>query len=106
MPERGYFLRLTGAFLLGAITLVIAIAVVFLLAPIILPALASLLPFLVGAVLVVAAVIIIWIMIYIFAMIGVAIYYAINHPAEVNRNSEGYKIDKVKESGKREKGET
>ena len=106
MPERGFFLRMTGAFLLGAVTLVIAIAVVFLLAPYILPFLAVLLPFVVGALLVVVAVVIVWALIYICAMIGVAIYYVVKHPAEVNRKSKGYDLDKVKESGKRQKGET
>ncbi|UCD02810.1 MAG: hypothetical protein JSV63_03430 [Candidatus Aenigmatarchaeota archaeon] len=106
MPERGYFMRLTGAFLIGVVALIIAVAAVFLLAPYILPLIASLLPFVLGTLLVIVAVIIIWILIYLFAMIGVAIYYAIKHPAEVSRESKGYDLDKVKESGRREKGDT
>jgi len=103
MPEKGYFLRLTGAMLLGAVSLVIAIIAVLVLSPYIFPILSAALPFLFGTMLVIVAVVIIWVLIYAFAMIGVAVYYAIKHPAEVNTSSSGYSIDKVKESGRREK---
>ena len=96
---------MTGAFLLGVVALVISIAAVFLLAPYIFPFLLAIFPFLAGTMLVIAAVVIIWVLIYVFAMVGVAIYYAIKHPAEVDTKSKGYSIDGVKESGRREKKE-
>ncbi len=105
MPEKGYFLKLTGVVLMGAVTLAIAIAAVLLLSPFILPMFATALPFLVGAMLLVVAILVVWALVYIFAMIGVALYYAIMHPAEVNMKSAGYDLKKVKESGMREKKE-
>ena len=105
MPEKSYFLRLSGAFLVGVAALAAAIVLVFLLSPYILPFIAALLPFLAGSLLFVVAVVVIWVLIYFFAMLGVAIYYAVKHPAEVNSESKGYELKNVSESGRREKSE-
>ena len=80
MPTKGYFMQMTGAVLLGLAALVVAAILVFALAPYILPFFAAMLPFLVGAFLVIIAVIVIWVILYVAAIIGVAIYYAIKHP--------------------------
>jgi hypothetical protein len=106
MPSGGYFLNLTGAVLLGIATLIVAAVLVLALSPYILPFFVGLLPFLVGAVLLVAAIIIIWLVIYIAATIGVAIYYIIKHPMKVSDKPGTYGLDKVKESGRREKGDS
>ena len=105
MPEKGYFLKMTGAFFLGLASLAVAVIIVFLAAPFILPLLAVALPFLVGAALVVIAVIVVWAIVYALTMLGVGIYYFINHPAEVNKSSKGYEMKGIKESGRRTKKE-
>jgi len=104
MPGKKYFLNLTGAVLLGIVTLVVAAVAVLLMLPLIMPFFAAMLPFLAGAFLVIVAIIIVWMLLYAAATVGVAVYYAIRHPMEVNRDSGSYDIDKVKESGKRQKG--
>jgi hypothetical protein len=79
---------------------------VFLLAPYILPFFVGLLPFLVGTLLFIVAVIVVWIIIYIAAVIGVALYYIIMHPMTVSQKPGTYSVDKAKEAGMREKGDT
>lgn len=98
MPEKRFFLKLSGVVLLGLITLLIA-AMVFL----------ALLPFIlivfIGTFLLFAAFLIIWAVVYAAAVIGVAIYYFFK-PMQVSEKDKGYSIKKVKESGKREKGKS
>ena len=106
MPGKGYFLQMTGAILLGLATLAVAVLVVLALSPYILPFFSAILPFLAGVVLVIVVVIIIWIVLYIAAIIGVGLYFAIKHPMEVNKTSAGYEMDKVSEAGRREKGDS
>ena len=106
MPASGYFLKLTGAVILGLVTLGIAVAAVIIFSAQLLAFFAGILPFLVGAMLVIVAVIIVWIIIYVAAIIGVAIYYAIRHPMQVSKEHGDYGIGKVKESGRREKGDS
>jgi hypothetical protein len=106
MPEKGYFLHLTGAVLLGLVTLGMAVAAVFLLAPYLIPFFEAALPFLVGAVLIIVAVIIVWMILYVAGVVGVAIYYAIRHPMQVSKRPGTYGIGEVKEAGKREKGDS
>ena len=97
---------MTGAVLLGLITLGIATAAVILFSTQLLTFFKGILPFLVGAVLIIVAVIIIWIILYVAAIVGVAIYYAIRHPMEVSKKHGYYGIGNVKESGKRQKGDS
>ena len=106
MPGKKYFLSLTGAVLLGVGTLVAAAVAVLLALPLIIPFFAALLPFLAGAFLVIAAVAIVWALLYAAATVGVAVYYALAHPMQVNRESPPYDIGKVAESGLRQKGGT
>lgn len=106
MPTKGYFMQMTGAVLLGLAALAVAAILVFTLSPYILPFFSAMLPFLLGAFLVIVAVIVVWLILYAAAMIGVAIYYAIRHPMEVSKEHGAYALDKVKESGKREKGDS
>lgn len=106
MPEGGYFLKLTGAVILGLATLGIAVAAVIIFSVQLLAFFAGILPFLVGAMLVFVAVVVIWIVLYVAGVIGVAIYYVIKHPMQVSKEHGDYGIGKVKESGRREKGDS
>jgi len=106
MPAGRYFLKLTGAVLLGLVTLAIAVAAVFIFSVPLLAFFAAAMPFLVGAVLVFVAVVIIWMILYVAAFIGVAIYYAIRHPMQVSKEHGDYAIGKVKESGRRQRGDS
>lgn len=105
MPEKSYFLKLTGATLLGLATLAVAALAVFLLSPYILPFFTSIAPFLVGAALIIVAILVIWMVLYAAAMVGVFLIY-IFKPMKVNDRSGSYSMDTVKESGKREKGDS
>jgi membrane protein implicated in regulation of membrane protease activity len=98
MAEKGYFLRLTGAFLLGVVALIIAGLVFFLLLPV-------LIPLALGAFLIVAVFIAIWAGVYVAMVVGVAIYYFFK-PMKFEKKDKGYSIAKAKEAGKREKGES
>jgi small-conductance mechanosensitive channel len=104
MPERGFMLKLTGAFLIGVIALVASVILVILLAPFIIPFLAALFPFLLGAMLFVLAVVLVWLFIYAFAMLGVAVYYVIKRPMKVSEKRGRYSIAKTREAGMRQKG--
>ncbi len=106
MPSGGYFLKLTGAVLLGLVTLAIAAVLVFLLAPYIIPFFVGLLPFLVGTLVFIVAVIVVWVIIYVAAVIGIALYYVIMHPMTVSQQPGTYSLDKAKEAGMREQGDT
>jgi len=105
MPEGNYFLKMSGAILLGLATLVIAFIAVILLAPFIIPLIALLFPFLAGAFLITAAVFVVWAMLYVLALIGAVVYYFFR-PMQVSREPGKYSLSKVKESGMREKGES
>ncbi|MEE9322919.1 MAG: hypothetical protein V3U72_00080 [Candidatus Aenigmarchaeota archaeon] len=98
MAEKGYFLRLTGAFLLGIVALVFAgLAFLFLLP--------LLVPLAFGSLILVMVFIFIWGVIYIAMVIGVAIYYFFK-PMRVEKVDKGYSIAKAEEAGKREKGKS
>jgi len=109
MPERGYFLKLSGAFLLGLITLAAAVISAVLLLPIIGPVIIAVLPFLGAAAmafaLLIIAVLIIWAIIYFCAMLGIFIIYWFR-PMQVSDKPGSYNVDDVKESGKRQKGDS
>jgi len=106
MPGKKYFLNLTGAVLLGIVTLVVAAVAVLLMLPLIMPFFAAMLPFIAGALLVIVAIVVVWMLLYAAATVGVAVYYALAHPMQVNRESPPYDIGKVSESGLRQKGGT
>jgi membrane protein implicated in regulation of membrane protease activity len=98
MPEKRYFLRIAGAFLLGIFALVIA-GIVFLLA------LPVLLPLALGGLVIALVFVLIWAIAYVAMVIGVAIYYFFK-PMTYERKDRGYTIRKAKEAGRREKGES
>lgn len=95
MPERDYFFRLGGAFVLGIIALIVAGALFFILLPYIAVVF-------IGIVAVVFAFIFLWIVVYIALYIGVAVYYLFR-PMEINRKKVKYSVKRIKESGKRQK---
>jgi len=99
MPDKRYFLRLTGAFLLGIIALIIAGIAFFLLLPV-------LIPLALGALILAGVFIAIWAIVYVAMFIGVAIYYALTTSTEWVKKDKGYSIAKAKEAGKREKGKS
>ena len=105
MPDLGYFGKLTGAVVLGLVTLLLSALAVLVLLPYLIPLLSVLLPFLAGASLMVFAVLIIWTAVYISALIGIFIYY-IFKPMNVKKRGKGYSISGAREAGKRRKGNT
>jgi len=99
MPERGYFARLGGAFLLGIFALAIAfIGFVFLL-PLILP-------LALGTLIIVLVFIALWAIVYVAMVVGIGIYYFFKHPTEWSREDKDYSISKAEEAGRRSKGKS
>ena len=94
-----------GAILLGLVTLIAAFIAVVLLAPFIIPFIALLFPFLVGAFLIAAAVFVVWAMLYVLALIGTVVYYFFR-PMQVSKEPGKYSLGKVREAGMREKGQS
>jgi len=98
MPEKKYFLRLGGAFLMGAIALILAgLAFVLLLPYIILAGITGLLLLIIF--------IAVWAFIYIAMVIGVGFYYLFK-PMKVSEKKGKYNIGSVREAGRRKKGKT
>ncbi len=107
MPDRKYILGITGAFLVGVASLLAAIGIVFLFWEPLFALISMALPFIAGSLLIIVAVVIVWVLVYAFAMIGVAIYYAIRHPMKVNTSPAGvYGLSGsgIKEAGKGGRG--
>ena len=98
MPEKRYFLRMTGAFLLGIVALLVAGLVFLFLLPVLLP-----LAF--GTLILVAIFLVVWAAVYVAMVIGVGIYYFFK-PMKFEKKDKDYSIAKAEESGKREKGES
>lgn len=96
MAEKRYFLRLTGAFLLGIVALIIAGFIFLFLLPFIIP-------LALGLIIVVLVFVLIWAVVYVAMVIGVAIYYFFR-PMKFEKKDRGYSIAKAEEAGKREKG--
>ena len=105
MPEKSFLLRLSGAFLIGFIAVIIALALVFTFSAGILGFFGMLFPFLIGSLLFLFAVIVIAALNYIFVMLGVVIYYLFK-PMHVSTKSKGYSLEKSKEAGRRQKGKS
>jgi len=97
MPEKRYFLKLTGAFLLGIIALVIAGIIFILIYPYLLVAAF-------GMFLLLVIFLAIWAAVYIAMVIGVTIYYLFK-PMKVSKKK-GYSITRAREAGRRQKGAT
>ncbi len=98
MPEKKYFLRLGGAFLLGAVALILAgLAFVVLLPYIIIAGITGLL--------LLVLFIAIWAFIYIAMVIGVGVYYLFK-PMKVSEKKGRYTISSAREAGRRSKGKT
>lgn len=98
MPEKRYFLRLTGAFLLGIVALLVAGLVFLFLLPV-------LLPLAIGAFIIISVFLVIWAAVYVAMVIGVGIYYFFK-PMKFEKKDKDYSIAKTKEAGKRDKGES
>ena len=99
MPEKKYFMKMGGFLAFGLLALAVAfILFVFLLPYILLIA--------IGAFMIIGVFIAIWAVVYVAMIAGVGIYYFFKHPMKWEKKDKGYKIDKTKEEGKREKGES
>jgi hypothetical protein len=99
------FFRLTGAFLVGVVSLLVALLIFAMFMPALLVFFGMMLPFLAGAMLILAVVLILWTVIYFITMIGVGVYYAIMHPMHVNRaHGTSYSMGGVSEAGVGGKG--
>ena len=96
MREKGFFLRLGEAFLLGIIAIVAALVIIFLMLPYILA-------LVIVSMALLAIFLLIWIIVYAAMMLGAAIYYAIKHPMKVSKKKKSYSISRTKEVGRREK---
>ena len=94
MVNAKYFLKLSGAVLLGLVALVVAgIIFVFLL---------PLLGIIKEGLMLFDIFLVLWMVIWVLAVIGVAIYYFVKHPMKVQKKGT-YSINKVKEAGRRKK---
>ena len=102
MPEAAYFMKMTGAMVLGIVTLALSIVLALIVSPYIVPLLEVLFPYLGGFVLVILSIVIVWAVLFLCAMLGVFIYYFFK-PMKVNTKSKGYSMN-AKESGRRQKG--
>ena len=98
MPKPKHFVGLPTAFVLGLIALGLAGIVFWLLLPYITI-------IFVGYVMLILAYMVISAIIFSLMYIGIVIYYAIIHPMRVEKGK-SYSINKTKEVGRREKGET
>ena len=90
--------KLVGAALLGAVSLVIAAIIFLLLLPYILLITLS-------ALVLVLVFLIIWAAVYACMFVGTAIYYVFK-PMKVSKKKKGYTIAKAAEAGRRQKGKT
>jgi membrane protein implicated in regulation of membrane protease activity len=95
MPQRDYFFRMTGAFILGIIALIMSGILFFIFLPYILAVF-------IGTVAIVFIFVFLWLLVYIALYIGVAIYYLFK-PMEINKKRVKYTIKRAKESGRRQK---
>ena len=89
--------RLTGAALLGFVTLVIAFVIFTF-------ALPYLIPLAFGTFILVLIFLAIWGITYVAIFLGVALFYLFK-PMKVEKREKGYSIEKSKEAGRRQKGE-
>jgi cytochrome c-type biogenesis protein CcmE len=100
MAEKKFYLKLTGAFLLGVAALIIALIIFFVALPVIfLVSIAAL-----GVLVAIVVFIIIWAFVYAMMVLGTAIYYFFK-PMKVQEKGT-YTIDATQEAGMREKGQT
>ena len=95
MPRKDYFFRMSGAFILGIIALIISGILFFIFLPYILTVF-------IRAVAVVFIFVFLWLLVYIALYIGVAAYYLFK-PMKINKNRVKYTIKRAKESGRRQK---
>jgi membrane protein implicated in regulation of membrane protease activity len=98
MPEKRFFFRLAGAFLLGIVAFIFASFVFFLVLPVFIP-----LAF--GALVLALIFVFIWSVVYVAMVVGVAIYYFFK-PMTFEEKDKDYTIAKAEEAGRREKGES
>ena len=104
MPEKRFFLKLGGAFLLGLLTFLVSIFLLILFFPLISSFITSIFPWAVGSALVIISFFILWAIVYSITGIGVAIYYLFK-PMKIKKKGK-YDIEKAKEAGRRQKGKS
>jgi membrane protein implicated in regulation of membrane protease activity len=99
MPDKSFFARMGGAFLIGLLALAIAFVIFVFLLPYIIP-------LTLGILIIVLIFIVVWVVIWVAIVIGVGIYYFVRHPTEWVKEDKDYTIGKSKEVGRRQKGKS
>ena len=105
MPNAKYFLSLGGSFLLGLIVIIASIIIGILIAPFIIGLLPTLFLGMVYAIAVIIVIVIVFVVIYFITFVGIVLQYLFK-PMKVSKENKNYKISKVKESGRRQKGKS
>lgn len=105
MPNAKYFLFLGGSFLLGLLVIITSIIIGILIAPFVIPLLPTLFLGMTYILAVIIVIIIVFVIIYIITLIGVFVQ-TLFKPMKVSKENKNYNIDKVKESGRRQKGKS
>jgi len=95
MPEQKYFLKLTGIMALGVVSLILGFGIFLFLFPYLIAIGLTLL-------LISLVFLVIWMIVYIIMVLGALVVYFFK-PVEVKKKGD-YSVQKVKESGKRQKG--
>ncbi len=98
MPEKRYFVKLFGLFVIGILSLILAGIIFFFLMPLLIP-LAILLSLGVIALLLF---VLLWVFIYFMMFLATALYY-LSKPMQV-KQAGSYTIKRAKEAGLRQKG--
>ncbi|MFH1328076.1 MAG: hypothetical protein ABIH76_04415 [Candidatus Bathyarchaeota archaeon] len=102
MPNAKYFLFFGGSFLLGLAVIILSIIIGILIAPFVIVLLPSLFLGMVYTLAVIFVIFIVFVIIYFITLVGV-IVQALFKPMKVSKENKNYNIDKVKESGRRQK---
>tara|TARA_Y100000310_G_C20682139_1_gene816619 strand:+ start:1320 stop:1634 length:315 start_codon:yes stop_codon:yes gene_type:complete len=102
MPNAKYFLSLGGSFLLGLVVIIASIILGILLAPFIIPLLPAIFLGMTYILAVILVIFILFVIFYVITLVGVVVRYLFK-PMKVSKENKNYNIDKVKESGRRQK---
>ncbi len=105
MPNAKYFLSLGGSFLLGLLVIIASIIIGILVAPFIIPLLPTIFFGMIYFLAVIIVIIIVFVIIYFITLVGV-IVQTLFKPMKVSKENKNYKIGKIKESGRRQKGKS
>ena len=88
MEGKGYFFKITGAFIVGVLSLLASIAVVLTFWDQVSAALRSILAQIVVPVLILIAIVIVWTLIYAFTMFCIGIYISVTKPKKEAKAAE------------------